>query len=69
MYGAYDDVEKDTVPRTYHRFQKDASNEVWSWKKAGYSWAKKAGVRRVHMTFLDESIVDVRRHEYKIIHL
>ena len=69
MYGAFDNVEKDSVPRTFHKFKKDAEWEVGGWRKAGYHWAKKAGVRRVFMNFLDEVRVDVRHHEYKNIHL
>lgn len=69
MYGAYDNVEKDLVPRTFHRFKKDADNEVWYWKKEQYHWAKKAGVRRVELIFPSETSIEVRTHEYKTIHI
>lgn len=68
MYGAYDNVEKDLIPRTFHRFKKEAQNEVFYWKKHGYHWAKNAGVRRVEVVMPDEATIEVRTHEYRTIH-
>ena len=68
MYGAYDNVQKDKIPRLFYKFKKDAENAVSIWKENGYFWAKKAGVRRVEVTFPDETRMEIRTHEYKTIH-
>lgn len=68
MWGAYDNVEKDLIPRTFHRRMSDAKNEVFYWKKEKFHWAKKAGVRRVEVVLPDEVTIEIRTHEYKHIH-